>query len=139
MILVSNSAAVNISNLIVDGSNDGIAECSPDLKGILFQNSSGAIESNAVRHIRLSPSPNGRQSGEAIKVETASGLTSTVQIQGNSVWDYQKNGITPQSNRDGSHNRNQYRDRHRPHTRRRTKRDSSRLRRYWIDHRQHRR
>lgn len=94
VILVSNSAAVNVSNLIVDGSNNGIVECSPDLKGILFQNSSGTIESNAVRHIRLSPSPNGCQSGEAIEVETASGLTSTVQIQGNSVWDYQKNGIT---------------------------------------------
>jgi hypothetical protein len=94
VILVLNSAAVDITNLIVDGSNNGIAECSPDLKGILFQNSSGTIERNAIRHIRLSPSPNGCQSGEAIEVETASGLTSTVQIQGNSVWDYQKNGIT---------------------------------------------
>jgi nitrous oxidase accessory protein NosD len=93
VILVSNSAAVNISNLIVDGSNNTIAECSP--KGILFQNSSGTIEFNAVRHIRLSPSLGGCQSGEAIEVETAPGLTSMVQIQGNSVWDYQKNGITP--------------------------------------------
>jgi hypothetical protein len=94
VILVSNSAAVNIFNLIVDGSNNGISECSPDFKGILFQNSSGTIERNAVRHIRLSASLGGCQSGEAIEVETASGLTSTVQIQSNSVWDYQKNGIT---------------------------------------------
>ena len=94
VILVTNASAVEIDNLIVDGSNNGISECSPDLKGILFQNSSGAIRHNAVRHIRLSPSPNGCQSGEAIEVETASGLTSTVTIHGNSVWDYQKNGIT---------------------------------------------
>jgi pectin methylesterase-like acyl-CoA thioesterase len=71
VILVTNASAVNIISLIVDGSNNGIAECSPDFKGILFQNSSGTIEHNAVRHIRLSPSPNGCQSGEAIEVETA--------------------------------------------------------------------
>jgi nitrous oxidase accessory protein NosD len=94
VILVTNASPVEINNLIVDGSNNGISECSPDLKGILFQNASGAIRHNAVRHIRLSPSLPGCQSGEAIEVETASGLTSTVVIRGNSVWDYQKNGIT---------------------------------------------
>jgi nitrous oxidase accessory protein NosD len=93
VILVANASSVEIDNLIVDGSNNGIAACSPDFKGILFQNTSGAIRHNAVRHIRT-PSFPGCQSGEAIEVETASGLTSTVTIQGNSVWDYQKNGIT---------------------------------------------
>jgi parallel beta-helix repeat protein len=94
VILVKDASPVEIGNLIVDGSNNGISECSPDFKGILFQNASGAIRHNAVRHIRLSPSFPGCQSGEAIEVETASGLSSTVTVHDNSVWDYQKNGIT---------------------------------------------
>jgi parallel beta-helix repeat protein len=94
VILVKDASFVEIANLIVDGSNNGISECAPDFKGIIFQNSSGAIRHSAVRHIRLSPSFPGCQSGEAIEVETASGLSSIVAIQDNSVWDYQKNGIT---------------------------------------------
>lgn len=94
VILAKDASFVDIENLIVDGSGNGISECSPDLKGILFQNTSGVIQHNAVRHIRLSPSFPGCQSGEAIEVESASGLSSTVEIHDNSVWDYQKNGIT---------------------------------------------
>ncbi len=94
VILAKDASFVDIENLIVDGSGNGISECSPDLKGVLFQNTSGVIQHNAVRHIRLSPSFPGCQSGEAIEVESASGLSSTVEIHDNSVWDYQKNGIT---------------------------------------------
>jgi parallel beta-helix repeat protein len=94
VIVVTDASPVAIDNLIVDGSNNGISECSPDFKGILFQNSSGYILHNAIRHIRLASSLSGCQSGEAIEVETASGLSSTVIIHDNSVWEYQKNGIT---------------------------------------------
>lgn len=94
VLLVTNTRDVEIEGLIIDGSNNGITECGPRLEGITFQNSTGLIEHNAVRHIRLSPSLPGCQSGDAIIVETASGLSSNVQIRNNSVWDYQKNGIT---------------------------------------------
>ena len=94
VILAKDASFVVINNLIVDGSNNGLPECSPDFKGILFQNTNGVIQHNAVRHVRLAPSLPGCQSGEAIEIETASGLSSTVEVEANSVWDYQKNGIT---------------------------------------------
>ena len=93
-ILVKDAANVEIEGLIVDTANNGIAECAPDLIGILYQNSSGSIEHNAVRNTKLSVSLNGCQSGDAIVVQSLGGGTSKVKIDDNSVHDYQKNGIT---------------------------------------------
>ena len=93
-ILVKDAANVEIQGLIVDTANNGIAECSPDLIGILYQNSSGSIEHNAVRNTKLSITLNGCQSGDAIVVQSLGGATSNVSIIDNSVHDYQKNGIT---------------------------------------------
>jgi nitrous oxidase accessory protein NosD len=93
-ILVKDAANVEIEGLIVDTANNGIAECAPDLIGILYQNSSGSIEHNAVRNTKLSVSLNGCQSGDAIAVQSLGGGTSKVKIDDNSVHDYQKNGIT---------------------------------------------
>jgi nitrous oxidase accessory protein NosD len=93
-VLVKDAANVEIEGLIVDTANNGISECSPDLIGILYQNSSGSIEHNAVRNTKLSVSLNGCQSGDAIVVESLGGGTSKVSIDDNSVHDYQKNGIT---------------------------------------------
>lgn len=89
-------ANVDIDGFIVDGSNNGLTECSPRLVGILYQNASGHIRHNAVRHMNLgsSSSVNGCQSGNGIEVETASGSSSSVAVNENSIWDYQKNGIT---------------------------------------------
>jgi nitrous oxidase accessory protein NosD len=93
-ILVKDAANVEIAGLIVDTANNGITECSPDLIGILYQNSSGSIGHNAVRNAKLSVSLNGCQSGDAIVVQSLRGGTSKVSIDGNSIHDYQKNGIT---------------------------------------------
>jgi nitrous oxidase accessory protein NosD len=93
-ILVKDAANVEIEGLIVDTANNGITECSPHLIGILYQNSSGSIEHNAVRNTKLSASLNGCQSGDAIVVQSLSGGTSKVSIDDNSIHDYQKNGIT---------------------------------------------
>jgi len=93
-ILVKDAANVEIEGLIVDTANNGITECSPDLIGILYQNSSGRIEHNAVRNTKLSVSLNGCQSGDAIVVQSLGGGTSKVSIDDNSIHDYQKNGIT---------------------------------------------
>ena len=93
-ILVKEAANVEIEGLIVDAANSGIDTCSTDLIGILYQNSSGSIEHNAVRNTKLSVSANGCQSGDAIVVQSLGGETSKVSIDDNSVHDYQKNGIT---------------------------------------------
>jgi nitrous oxidase accessory protein NosD len=93
-ILVKNAANVGIEGLIVDTANNGITECSPDLIGILYQNSTGSIKHNAVRNTKLSISLNGCQSGDAIVVQSLGGGSSKVSINDNSIHDYQKNGIT---------------------------------------------
>jgi parallel beta-helix repeat protein len=93
-ILVKEAAHVEIEGLIVDTVNSGITQCSPDLMGILYQNSSGIIEHNAVRNTKLSASLNGCQSGEAILVQSFGNEASKVSINDNSIHDYQKNGIT---------------------------------------------
>ena len=93
-ILVKEAADVEIEGLIVDTANSGLTQCSPDLIGILYQNSSGRIERNAVRNTKLSVSLNGCQSGNAIVVQSLGSETSNVRIDDNSVHDYQKNGIT---------------------------------------------
>jgi nitrous oxidase accessory protein NosD len=93
-ILVKNAANVGVEGLIVDTTSNGITECSPDLIGILYQNSSGRIEHNAVRNTKLTASLNGCQSGDGIVVQSLGGEASKVSIDDNSVHDYQKNGIT---------------------------------------------
>lgn len=62
--------------------------------GVLFQNASGQVEHNAVRHFRPGSSLDGSQSGNAIEVDSSEGAQSKVTILNNSVDDHQKNGIT---------------------------------------------
>ena len=97
--LVEDTQA-DIAGFMVDGTNNGITGCSPQLIGILYQDASGSIKHNAVRHISLSSSLNGCQSGGGIEVQTSSGNNSNVTIEENSVQNYQKNGIT--ANNDGT-------------------------------------
>jgi len=93
IILVQNATDVTIDGLIVDGGRNGITQCSPFLIGILFQNASGRISHNAVRFI-ATPPVSGCQDGDAIVAQSSSGQSAVVEITGNSVHDYQKNGIT---------------------------------------------
>jgi len=94
IILVQNAEDVELRGLIVDGSANGLTGCGPTLIGILYQDASGTIEHNAVRHVRLADSLQGCQSGLAIDVESSSSGQSNVSIADNSVDGYQKNGIT---------------------------------------------
>ncbi len=72
-IFVESATGVTISHLTVDGSNNGISNCSLDLEGIYYQDSSGTITDNAVRN-QLNPSGlQGCQTGLAINVESNSG------------------------------------------------------------------
>ena len=94
-VLIVKAANVNISNITVDGSNNGITGCAPDLVGIKYALSSGTVNHVAVKNQALSASLNGCQSGEGIIAETASSVSgsSVVTVSNSSVHGYQKNGI----------------------------------------------
>ena len=90
----TNNDNVNLSDLTVDGSTNGINGCAPTLIGVYYRNSSGTADSLAVRNIKLGQGLEGCQSGLGIFAQSGSGNQSKVTISNSSVHDYQKNGIT---------------------------------------------
>jgi hypothetical protein len=104
IILVRATKDVKIEGLTVDGSTSGINACAPNLVGVYYRNASGKIENNAVRNIALGPGLEDCQSGQGIFVqsgtETGVEAKSKVEIDGNTVHDYQKTGII--ANEDGT-------------------------------------
>jgi hypothetical protein len=93
IVLVQNTTAVTIQNVIIDGEGNGISGCSPDLIGIFYQNASGLLNHMAVRNVELAPDDNGCQSGVGVFVQSA-GASSVVTIENSSIHNYQKGGIT---------------------------------------------
>ena len=93
-LLVSNNSNVTIRGLTLDGANNGISQCAPDLMGIYFQNASGEVDRVAVRNFKLSALLNGCQSGTGIFVQSGNGSVSQVEIHRSTIHDFQKNGIT---------------------------------------------
>ncbi len=93
-LLVADALGVSISGLTVDGTNNAISQCAPDLIGISFQNASGELDHVAVRNFKLAASLNGCQSGTGIFVQSGGGGVSKVEIDQCTVHDFQKNGIT---------------------------------------------
>ncbi len=95
-VLVQKAQNVNIANITVDGSNNRINGCAPDLRGIYYQNASGTLAAVATRNQTLAPGLTGCQSGEGIFVQSGYGSTgnANVTVQGSSVHSFQKNGIT---------------------------------------------
>src|SRR5580704_11145973 len=93
-VFVSGATNVSITGLTVDGINNGITECAPDLIGVYFQNSSASLRHAAVRNFTLGAALNGCQSGTGVFVESGGGQASDVEIADCSINDYQKNGIT---------------------------------------------
>lgn len=94
IVLVHDTSGVIIRDVIIDGSDNGIGECAPDLIAVFYQNASGELSHVAVRNVKLASSLNGCQSGSAILVQSGGGASSVVAINGSSIHDYQKNGIT---------------------------------------------
>jgi hypothetical protein len=94
--VLAPAGTVNISNLTVDGSNNGLNSCATDLVGIYYQNVSGIVNHVATRFQELPPADFGCQDGLAIFVQSgySSGGTAAVTIENSSVHDYDKNGIT---------------------------------------------
>ena len=94
-ILVDSTWGVRISNLTVDGSNNGLTTCSsPIFIGIFFRNASGVVSHTAVVNQVLGSGDAGCQSGLAIFAQSGNGGSSKVEILNNTVHGYQKNGIT---------------------------------------------
>jgi nitrous oxidase accessory protein NosD len=93
-LLVTEATNVSISGLTVDGANNGISACAPDLIGISFLNASGSIDHVAVRNFKLASALNGCQSGTGIFVQSGGGGVAIVEINHCTVHDFQKNGIT---------------------------------------------
>jgi Periplasmic copper-binding protein (NosD) len=93
-LLVADTTGVSISGLTVDGANNDISQCAPDLIGISFQNASGELDHIAVRNFKLAAPLNGCQSGTGIFVQSGGGGSSKVEIDHCTVHDFQKNGIT---------------------------------------------
>jgi hypothetical protein len=101
-IWVHDTTGVTITNLTVDGANNGISGCAPNLIGIYYQDASGTISNVAARNqtAGLTSPLNGCQWGLGIFVQsgistvTGKAGVSTVTVSGGSVHDFQKNGIT---------------------------------------------
>jgi parallel beta-helix repeat protein len=95
-VLVQKAQNVNISNITVDGSNNLIAGCAADLRGIYYQNASGILAAVATRNQTLATGLIGCQSGEGIFVQSGYGSSGAahVTIQTSSVHSFQKNGVT---------------------------------------------
>jgi len=94
IILVQDTTEVTIRNVIVDGTDNGISGCAPDLIGVYYRNASGELSHVAVRDVKLNSTLNGCQSGSAVLVQSSNGVNSVVAIEESSIHDYQKNGIT---------------------------------------------
>jgi hypothetical protein len=87
---------VNISNITVDGSNNGLNSCATDLVGIYYQNASGTLNHVTTRYQELPQADFGCQDGLAIYAQSGYGTggSAVVSIENSSVHDYDKNGIT---------------------------------------------
>jgi len=96
-LLVTGTTDVNISNLTIDGSNNGIGSsgCTAlNLIGLYYQNASGKVNRVAALHQALTGRSIGCQVGLGIFVQSGNGGTSTVTVSNSHVQNYQKNGIT---------------------------------------------
>ncbi len=98
IILVKGTTHVNIQRLEVNGATSGAAinSCAPTFFGIAYQDASGTIAGTTVTNVELAPVDFGCQSGDGIYVQSDSAHsgTSSVNVQNNTVSNYQKNGIT---------------------------------------------
>lgn len=97
-VIRNGGATANVTNLVVTASGlSDVCDLGADrLRGILFQGAAGTISNNTVQGVRQGLS--GCQEGNAIEVRnepfSTGGSDVSVAITGNTVSNYQKNGIT---------------------------------------------
>ena len=93
-IVVHDADGVKLDDLIVDGRDNGITGCAPQLVGVLYQNSSGTVSNVVMRNQTLSTHLVGCQSGFGFYAQSDSSSSSIVTLRDNLIHNYQKNGIT---------------------------------------------
>src|SRR5262249_11512227 len=93
VIVVAGTKDVTIERLTVDGSANGLTACTPSLFGIFYRNASGVVQDNVITNMRPQ-SASCRLSGTGIFIQSGGGGASKVTLEGNSIHDYQKNGVT---------------------------------------------
>jgi hypothetical protein len=92
--ILVTAGTVTINSLSVDGTGNGLSGCSPDLRGILYQNASGTVDHVAVRNEIPGGIPGSCSTGgEGIFVQSSTG-TANVIVETSSVHSYNTNGIT---------------------------------------------
>ena len=94
LLVQAPASTVTVTNLTIDGSNNGITGCDPNPIGIYYQNASGTISHSTVLNEVLGAGLEGCQSGLGIFAQSGGGGSSVVNINNNHVENYQKNGIT---------------------------------------------
>ena len=93
VILIKDTTGINIQTITVDAGDNGFTDCGTNVVGILVQNADAKVLNAAVRNAKLGAGLEGCQTGLGIFAQS-SGDTSDVTVEGTSVHDYQKNGIT---------------------------------------------
>ncbi len=93
IILVDGASKVDLSNLTVDGANNGLASCAINFAGIYYRNSSGKIDSVVTRNIQLAPGGDSCQTGLGIFAQSSANGATKLEVTNSSLHDYQKNGI----------------------------------------------
>jgi hypothetical protein len=100
-IFVQGPATVNISNLMIDGSNNQLSGCtSPTLVGVYYQNASGTLSSLNVQNETMDPADAACISGLGMYFEANTAASITVNIS--TVVNFQKNGMTANGYGNGS-------------------------------------
>lgn len=88
------SGKVNVRNLIVDGTGNNDTTCDMQLAGIYYQNAGGTISHNTAQNQLLPAGYQGCQEGVGIIGENQTVNTPSIQINHNTVINFDKNGIT---------------------------------------------
>jgi hypothetical protein len=85
------SGPVNISNLTVDGTGNGVATCAPFIVGVFYQNASGTVNQLTSRNQK------GNGCGEGVRFEGGTSNPS-VTIENSSIHDFDNTGILTETN-----------------------------------------
>ena len=90
VISVTNNANVTIDSITVDGDNQGDNNYS--FSGIAYNNASGTISNNTIINM-MNSTFSGAQHGIGIYVNNNDGISRTLNIIGNTIYDFQKNAM----------------------------------------------
>jgi hypothetical protein len=87
----NSSGAVNISNITVDGTGNGMSTCESEIVGIFYQNSAGTVNHVTTRNQK------GNNCGVGLQLEGGA-ATPSVTVQNSSIHDFDLSGIIAETN-----------------------------------------